>query len=179
MRSTGLLVMSLVDFFLPLFCVVDLETTNDLMPAARKLTMLIRLIIVPDYRAWCRARSDDHLGRFVLAPKGSMALQGGHIMNAPGIFWSTPHISGLRHLQDLSLVWSCLFLLAEGPEVVWWWLLLRKWHSCALCLTQAVSWAVRDNCVLFPSVKVQFFGLTDSFPSESACWSWHTRWCWS
>ena len=38
---------SLVGMFLPLFCVVDLETSNSLMPAAEELMMLNRLLIVP------------------------------------------------------------------------------------------------------------------------------------
>ena len=42
-----LLVRSLVGMFLPLFCVVDLETSNGLMPAARELMMLTRLLILP------------------------------------------------------------------------------------------------------------------------------------
>ena len=38
---------SLVGMFLPLFCVVDLETSNGLMPAAGELMMLNRVLIVP------------------------------------------------------------------------------------------------------------------------------------
>ena len=37
---------SLVDMFLPLFCVVDLETSNRLLPAAGELMMLNILLIV-------------------------------------------------------------------------------------------------------------------------------------
>ena len=41
------------------------------------------------YHAWCRARSADHWGRFVLARAEAqrvyMVLQGRHIINAPGI----------------------------------------------------------------------------------------------
>ena len=64
MRSTELLVRSLVGLFLQLFCLVDLETSNGLMPAAGELMMISRLLITP---AWCRARSADHWGRFVLS----------------------------------------------------------------------------------------------------------------
>ena len=39
--------MSLVGLFLPLFCVVVLETSNGLMPAAGELMMLSRPPIVP------------------------------------------------------------------------------------------------------------------------------------
>ena len=38
---------SLDGLFLPLFCIRDQETSNDLMPAAGKLMMLSRLLIVP------------------------------------------------------------------------------------------------------------------------------------
>ena len=38
---------SLVGWFLPLFCIVDLETINGLRPAAGELMMLSRLLIVP------------------------------------------------------------------------------------------------------------------------------------
>ena len=37
---------SLVGMFLPLFCIVDLETSNGLMPAAGELMILNRLLIV-------------------------------------------------------------------------------------------------------------------------------------
>ena len=47
MRSAELLVRSLVGLFLPLFCVVDLETSKVLMPAPRELMVLNRLLIVP------------------------------------------------------------------------------------------------------------------------------------
>ena len=39
--------MSLVGLFLPLFCVVDLKTSNSLMAAAGEHMMLNRLFIVP------------------------------------------------------------------------------------------------------------------------------------
>ena len=38
---------SLVGLFLPLFCIVDLETSNGLMPGVRELMMLSRLLIMP------------------------------------------------------------------------------------------------------------------------------------
>ena len=37
----------LVSMFLPLFCVVDLETSNGLMSAAEEHMMLNRLLVVP------------------------------------------------------------------------------------------------------------------------------------
>ena len=47
--------------FLQLFCVADLETGNDLMPAAGELMMSSRLLIMPG------ACSVDHWVRFLLA----------------------------------------------------------------------------------------------------------------
>ena len=38
---------SLVGMFLPLFFIVDLKTSNGLMPAAGELMMLNRLLLVP------------------------------------------------------------------------------------------------------------------------------------
>ena len=38
---------SLVGLFLPLFCVVDLEKCNGLMPTAGNLMILNRLLIMP------------------------------------------------------------------------------------------------------------------------------------
>ena len=55
---------SLVLLFLPLFCVVDLETTTGLMSAAREFMMHAGQTT---YHACCRARSANHWGRFVLA----------------------------------------------------------------------------------------------------------------
>ena len=67
MRSTELLVRSLVGLSLPLFCVVDLETSNGLMPAAGELMMLSRVFIMP---GWC------HWGRFVLARAEAQKVYG-------------------------------------------------------------------------------------------------------
>ena len=88
------------------------------------------------YRAWCRARSGDHWDRFVIArlrPRGSMVLQRSHIMNTPGILWSTPslHISGGRHLKDRSLACSRLFLLSGR----------RRWFGVGTCW-ESHSWAL-------------------------------------
>ena len=47
LKSADPIVGSLVGLFLPLFCVVDLDTSNGLMPAAEKLMMLNRLLIMP------------------------------------------------------------------------------------------------------------------------------------
>ena len=95
-----------------------------------------RLFIVPDveHAMW---NIGVNLCSLVLRPKGSMVLQGSHIINAPGILWSTPpvRIRGGRHWKARSLVWNLLFLLWGGQEVVWSWLLLTKRHSWALSLT--------------------------------------------
>ena len=78
--------------------IVDLETSNDLMPAAGELTVLNRLLIVPgvEHVLW---NIGVNLCLLVLRPRGSMVLQGSRIMSAPGILRSTPpvHISGGRH----------------------------------------------------------------------------------
>ena len=66
------------------FCVVDLETSNDLMPAAGELMTLSRLLIMPGV---------EHAGLIIgvdlclvmLRPRGSMVQHGSHIMNTPGI----------------------------------------------------------------------------------------------
>ena len=59
-----LLVRSLVGMFLPQFCIVNLEKSNGLIPAAGELMILNRLLIVP---AWCTACKAEHWGQFVLA----------------------------------------------------------------------------------------------------------------
>ena len=81
---TELLVRSFVGMFLPLFCVIDLETSNGLMPAAGEHMMLNSLLIVPGVEhamlnIWVK------LCLLVLRPRGSMVLRGSRIMSAPGI----------------------------------------------------------------------------------------------
>ena len=115
MRSTKLLVRSLVGLFLPLFCVVDMEKNNGVMMAAGELTMLSRLLIVP---------GGEHAVQIiwvifwslVLRPRGSMVLQGSHIMNEPGILWSTlaVQISGVKHLR-LVLWYEAIYSALRGP----------------------------------------------------------------
>ena len=84
MRSTELSVRSLVRLFLPLSSIVDLETSNGLMPAAGELMMLCRLLIVPGAEQAVQTIGVD-LRLLVLRPRESLLLQGSHIMNAPGI----------------------------------------------------------------------------------------------
>ena len=73
-----------VGIFLPLFCVVDLETSYCLMPAAGELMMLNRLLIMPrDEHAMLNI--EVNLCLLVLRPRGFMVLQGSRIMSAPGI----------------------------------------------------------------------------------------------
>ena len=62
---------SLVGMFLPLFCVVDLETSNSLMPAAREL-----MILQTAYRAWCRTCNAEFWGQFVLARAAAQRVYG-------------------------------------------------------------------------------------------------------
>ena len=89
--------MSLVGMFLPLFCVVDLETSNGLMLAAGELMMPNRLLIVPGVQQAMQI-IEVNLFLLVLRQSGSTVLQGNRIMKAPGILRSTPpaHISGAR-----------------------------------------------------------------------------------
>ena len=58
------LVRSLVGMFLTLFCVVYLETSTVLMPAAGELIFDAKQTA---YRTRCRARNVEHWGKFVLA----------------------------------------------------------------------------------------------------------------
>ena len=69
---------------LPLFCVVDLETCNGLMPAVGVLMMLSRLLIVPGVEHAVQT-IEVNLCSHILQPRGSMVLQGRHIINQPGI----------------------------------------------------------------------------------------------
>ena len=98
-----------------LLFIVDLKMSNGLMPAASKLMMLSRLLIMPDVDHAVQIIG-VYLCLLVLRPRRSMVLQDSHIMNAPGILWNTPpvHISGGQHLKARSLVWGHLFLLSEG-----------------------------------------------------------------
>ena len=75
---------SLVGMFLPLFCVVDLETSNGFMPAATELMMLNRLLIMPGAEhAMLNIVVKSCL--LVLRPRGSTVLQGCLIISAPVI----------------------------------------------------------------------------------------------
>ena len=57
---------------LPLF-LVDLETSNGLMAAAKELMTLNRLLIVP---GWSRERNAEHLGQFELARAEAQRVYG-------------------------------------------------------------------------------------------------------
>ena len=132
MCLTDLLVRSLVGLFLPLFCIVDLETSNVLMTAARELMMLSRLLILPGVEHAVQIIGVN-LCFLVLRPRGAMVLQGNHKMNEPGT---------LKHSTRSHKWWETF----KGPifgvkpsipalrvhESVWWWLLLRKHHSWIL-----------------------------------------------
>ena len=85
MRAIELLERSLVGLFPLLFCAVDLEKSNRLIPAAEELIMPSRLLIT---HGGCRAAVQIFgvdLCLLVLRPKRSMVQLGSHIMNAPGI----------------------------------------------------------------------------------------------
>ena len=66
---------SVVDLFLPLFCVVDLETSNGLMPGAGELMMSRRLLTVPEVEHAVQNIGVD-LCFLVLRPKESMVCKG-------------------------------------------------------------------------------------------------------
>ena len=76
---------------------VDMETSNGLMPAAVEHMMLNRMLIVPSVEH----ANPQYWGQFVLAraEARSMVLQGSRIIRAQGLLLSTPsvHISGGRH----------------------------------------------------------------------------------
>ena len=59
-------------------------TSNGLMPADRELMMLSRQLVVPGVELTMQIIGVD-LCLLVLRPRGSMVLQGSHIMKAPGI----------------------------------------------------------------------------------------------
>ena len=105
MCLSELLVRSLAGLFLQLFCLVDLEMSNGLMPAAGELMMLSRLLILPGEEHAVQIIDVD-LCFLVLRPRLSMVLEESHIMNARRILWSTPpvHIRGGKHLKAWSLV---------------------------------------------------------------------------
>ena len=84
MRSTNSVVRSLVEMFTPMFCAVDLETCNGLMRVVGELKMLSRRIIVPRVEHAMQIIGVD-LCLLVLRPKGSIVLQGSHIMNTVGV----------------------------------------------------------------------------------------------
>ena len=81
MHLAEILVRSMVGFFLPLFCVVDLETSNGLMPAAGEFMMLSRLPGV----VHATQIVEVDLCLLMLRSRESMVLYGSQIMNAPGI----------------------------------------------------------------------------------------------
>ena len=96
---------SLVGLFLPLFCVVDLETSNGLMPAARELMMLSRLLIMPGVEH----AGQIIWGRFVLdraeAHRVYGAAKESHNESTRNTLSTQPvHVSGGRHLKARSLV---------------------------------------------------------------------------
>ena len=84
MGSSELLMRSLVGLFLPLFCVVDLETSNGLMPSTGELTMLSRQLFMPGVDHAVQIIGVD-LFLLVLRPRGSMVLKESHTINASGI----------------------------------------------------------------------------------------------
>ena len=74
----------MIGMFLPLFCIIDVETSNGLMPAAGQLMMLNRLLIVPGVE-YAMKNIGVNLCLLVLRLRRSMVLQGSRIMSAPEI----------------------------------------------------------------------------------------------
>ena len=70
---------SFLGIFLPLFCVVDLETINFFMPATGELIMLNRLLIVPCIEC-AMLNIEVNLFLLVLRHRGSMVLHESRIM---------------------------------------------------------------------------------------------------
>ena len=68
---------SLVSMFLPLFCVVDPDTSNGLMPAARKFMMVNRLLIDPGVEHAMQIIMVDFC-LLMLRPRRSMVLWSMH-----------------------------------------------------------------------------------------------------
>ena len=96
---------------LPLFCIVDLETSNGMMPAAGELKMLNRLLIVPGVEH-TMLNIGVNLCLLVLRLGGSMVLLGSHIMSTPGVLWSASpvHRIGVKHWKAQSFAetfYSC------------------------------------------------------------------------
>ena len=117
MRLANLFVRSLVGLFLPPFCVVDLETSNDFDVSCRRAYDAKQTA----YRTWCRARSSNHYIRFVLARAEAQRVYGAaresHNEYIRNTLSTLPvHISGGRHLKARSFVRSRLFRLSGGPE---------------------------------------------------------------
>ena len=108
MCSTQLLVRSLVGLFLPLFCVVDLGTSNGLMPAAGELMTLSILLIMPGVERAVQVIGDD-LCLLVLRPRGSVVLQGSHIMNSSCR-------NSMKHSTCLHKWWEILKRLIFGVK---------------------------------------------------------------
>ena len=76
---------SLVGMFLPLFCVVDLETSNGLMPAAGELMMLNRQLIVAGVVEHAMLNIGDQFVHARARTRGPTVLQESRIKSAPGI----------------------------------------------------------------------------------------------
>ena len=103
--------MSLVGLFLPLFCVVDMETSKALMPAARMLMMPNRLLIVPGVEhtvqiigSICACRGSMVLQRFVSQRVYGAAKESHNDRTRNTLKTPPVHISGVRHLKARFLV---------------------------------------------------------------------------
>ena len=97
------------------FFIVDLETSNGLMPLRRTYDANHTA-----YRAWCRARRENHLGRFVIGRAGAQRVYGAtrdshyeHTRNT--LTQSTCSNNWSVYTESLDIWCEAL----REPEVVW------------------------------------------------------------
>ena len=128
------------------------------------------------YHAWCRAGSADHWGRFVLARAETQ-----RVFVAARELHNERTRNTLKHSTCSHKWWETLkcpsIPVLTVPRVVWWWLLLRKIHSCALSLTVCSVLSRSSHLCLVSLSLGEFFGLLGSCLSATS-WSLHIRW-WS
>ena len=108
------------------------------------------------YHAWCWACNADHWGLFALARAKAQRVYGAAMESHNQCTRNT-----LKHSICLHKWWESIkgsvfgvkpsIPALRGPQVVWWWLLPRKCHSCISVWWQAAWWTVHHPFVWFPS----------------------------
>ena len=131
-----------IGLFLRLFCAVDLDSSNCLMPAGIELMMLSRLLIMHGVEHAVQIIG-VYLRLLVLGLRGSMVLQGSHKMKASGILFNTPpvHINGERHLNAHSLV---LHRAAAAAHPLEFYVSRYRTYQFATCFLQAQTRVCND-----------------------------------